>query len=93
MDVLDYDAITWSPYSDEVLAQLPEICVAGMAIWTARVPLIHLKDVFNHLPDRVMRQFRMWQHIPDGAPLFRTEYVEANYQTALQIWNQRHALF
>ena len=53
------------PYSDGVLASLPDYCRRGERIWRARVPLIFWHIVEIYCPDRVMRQFGMRQEIPE----------------------------
>uniref|UniRef100_A0A2N9IPV6 Aminotransferase-like plant mobile domain-containing protein n=1 Tax=Fagus sylvatica TaxID=28930 RepID=A0A2N9IPV6_FAGSY len=58
--------VVWQPYSDEVIADLPEYCTVGKEIWRAVVPLICFHIVEKHYPDRVMRQFGMQQHIPSN---------------------------
>uniref|UniRef100_A0A2N9H4W6 Aminotransferase-like plant mobile domain-containing protein n=1 Tax=Fagus sylvatica TaxID=28930 RepID=A0A2N9H4W6_FAGSY len=56
--------VVWQPYSDEVIADLPEYCTVGKEIWRTVAPLICFHIVEKHYPDRVMRQFGMQQHIP-----------------------------
>jgi hypothetical protein len=53
------------PYSDELIQTLPEYCTRGRAIWTTISPLICFSIVEFHRPDRVLRQFRMRQVIPE----------------------------
>ncbi|PKA55481.1 Serine/threonine-protein phosphatase 7 long form like [Apostasia shenzhenica] len=60
---LQQSQVIWTPYTQNVLQQLPAICTHGKDIWVARVPLIAWVRVEWHLPDRVMRQFGYQQHI------------------------------
>ena len=53
----------WQPYEAE-LEDLPPWCVAGRAVWTARVSLICFHIIEKHTPNCVVRQFGMIQEIP-----------------------------
>ncbi|OAY76021.1 Serine/threonine-protein phosphatase [Ananas comosus] len=53
------------PYTEDVLIGLPAFCLEGSAIWRSRTSLICYHIVELHLPDRVLRQFGLLQHIPD----------------------------
>ncbi|KAK9998193.1 hypothetical protein SO802_017796 [Lithocarpus litseifolius] len=48
------DQVVWQPYEAE-LEDLPLLCVAGRAVWTATVPLVCFHLVELHTPDRVVR--------------------------------------
>ena len=50
---------------NEVLQSLSPICRHGSHIWRARVPLICFKIVEMHVPDRMLHQFGLNQHIPE----------------------------
>ena len=65
LDILDRSAVVWEPYPDEVLQTLRPIYRCGSHIWRARVPLICVEIVEMHVPDRVLRQFGLNQHIPE----------------------------
>lgn len=56
--------VIWQPYTDAVLAELPDMCTAGRDIWRAEVPLICFDMIEWHLPSRVMRQWGLLQEIP-----------------------------
>ena len=65
-DVLDKlmpEQWTWQPYR-AILPQLPNYCVAGVAVWRTRLPLIFGSTVEWHRADRVLRQFGVRQPIP-----------------------------
>jgi len=63
LDILDRSAVVWEPYPDEVLQTLPPIYWHGSHIWRARISLICYEIVEMHVPDRVLRQFSLNQHI------------------------------
>lgn len=88
--MLEDDKVTWTPYTQDVLAQLPAMCTAARYLWTARVPLLSYTQAAFHLPDRVMRQFGMMQHIPDDAPPCTSTYNAEEYVAYIQLWNERH---
>ncbi|OAY78948.1 Serine/threonine-protein phosphatase [Ananas comosus] len=56
--------ITWRPYTDAVLEVLPAFCVQGSEVWRSLTTLICFHIVELHVPDRVLRQFGLLQHIP-----------------------------
>ncbi|KAL0009199.1 hypothetical protein SO802_010701 [Lithocarpus litseifolius] len=56
--------IMWQPYEAD-FGHLPDFCVAGRDMWTARVPLVCFCIVETHHPDRVVRQFGLAQERPD----------------------------
>ncbi|XP_072979385.1 protein MAIN-LIKE 1 [Typha angustifolia] len=57
--------VTWDPYSFDLLAKLPASCKIGSEVWRSRTPLISYEIVEMHVPDRVLRQFGMIQHVPE----------------------------
>lgn len=82
---------------------LPPYCFVGMEIWRAVVPLLCFELVEVHLPDRVMRQFRMRQDIPDHPNTRRDMHAidrrgrtGADWSTYhagyIELWSQRMAL-
>ncbi|OAY81852.1 Serine/threonine-protein phosphatase [Ananas comosus] len=52
------------PYTEDVLIGLAAFCLEGSAIWCSRTSLICFHIVELHLPDKVLRQFGLLQHIP-----------------------------
>lgn len=58
--------VIWDPYTVELMARLPTYCIAGSEVWRSRTPLICYEIVEMHVPDRVLRQFGMLQHIPEA---------------------------
>ncbi|CAN6309217.1 unnamed protein product [Urochloa humidicola] len=65
LDTISYCEITWDPYTPNLIAELPAICTFGSTVWRSRTPLICFQIVEMHVPDRVLLQFGMVQHIPD----------------------------
>ncbi|KAI0493201.1 hypothetical protein KFK09_027477 [Dendrobium nobile] len=63
LDGLLDSQVIWQPYTPDIQAQVPQICLSGADIWTARVPVISWKRVEWHLPDRVLRQFGLCPRI------------------------------
>ncbi|KAL0004077.1 hypothetical protein SO802_011638 [Lithocarpus litseifolius] len=57
------DQVVWQPYEAE-LCDLLAYCVAGRAMWMATMPIVCFHLVEKHTSDRVVRQFRMVQEIP-----------------------------
>ncbi|XP_021725271.1 serine/threonine-protein phosphatase 7 long form homolog [Chenopodium quinoa] len=66
LDRLTEDQITWDPYVPELVDVMPAHLLEHQGEWRARVPLICFEVVESHLPDRVMRQFRLQQPIPQN---------------------------
>ncbi|XP_039810148.1 serine/threonine-protein phosphatase 7-like isoform X1 [Panicum virgatum] len=65
--ILD-EFVNWLPY-ERCISLLPAVVQTDSEIWTAKIPLIHFWIVAMHYPDRVMRQFGLFQHIPPPEPL------------------------
>ncbi|RLN19338.1 hypothetical protein C2845_PM02G06120 [Panicum miliaceum] len=65
LDTISHCQITWDPYTPNLIAGLPATCTFGSAVWRSRTPLICFQIVEMHVPDRVLQQFGMVQHIPD----------------------------
>ncbi|CAL4919228.1 unnamed protein product [Urochloa decumbens] len=65
LDTISDCQITWDPYTPNLIAGLPAICTFGSTVWRSRTPLICFQIVEMHVPDRVLLQFGMVQHIPD----------------------------
>ncbi|RVW28833.1 Serine/threonine-protein phosphatase 7 long form-like [Vitis vinifera] len=56
--------VLWEPYTADLIAHLPAICQADEEIWRTMSPLICFDIIEWHIPERVLRQFRMQQGIP-----------------------------
>ncbi|XP_020247944.1 serine/threonine-protein phosphatase 7 long form homolog [Asparagus officinalis] len=67
LDGLQHEQFKWRPYTPPELDihSLAPICRDSPGLWRARVPLICWEIVEMHVPDRVLRQFTLSQHIPD----------------------------
>ncbi|OAY84496.1 Serine/threonine-protein phosphatase, partial [Ananas comosus] len=51
-------------YIDAIIDALPAFCVQGSEVWRSRTTLISFHIVELHVPNRVLRQFGLLQHIP-----------------------------
>ncbi|XP_010500321.1 PREDICTED: serine/threonine-protein phosphatase 7 long form homolog [Camelina sativa] len=58
------EQVIWQPYTPDLLAKIPLICISGQNIWRTVAPLICFDVVEWHRPDRVLRQFGLHQTIP-----------------------------
>ncbi|XP_062212493.1 uncharacterized protein LOC133913377 [Phragmites australis] len=87
LDTISDCQITWDPYTPNLIAGLPAICTFGYAVWRSRTPLICFQIVEMHVPDRVLLQFGMSQHIPD--PVEAVERVTMQGK-ADQDWSAYH---
>ncbi|XP_020271966.1 serine/threonine-protein phosphatase 7 long form homolog [Asparagus officinalis] len=67
LDGLQHEQFKWRPYTPPELDMhsLAPICRDSPDLWRARVPLICWEIVEMHVPDRVLRQFTLSQHVPD----------------------------
>ena len=68
LNLLYESAVTWEPYTDMILWNLPPICTISSQIWRGVMPIICLKIVDMHVSDRALRQFGFTQYIPDTVP-------------------------
>ena len=84
LDMLTDEAVIWNPYTQDVLVDLPQICLSGMHSWLCKTPIICMRDVEMYNPDRVMRQFGLQQHIPDPCE------PKPDLEFAIVQWNDRH---
>ncbi|XP_020255116.1 serine/threonine-protein phosphatase 7 long form homolog [Asparagus officinalis] len=62
LDRMKIFQMEWEPYTP-FLDHLPPICTEYPVIWRARVHLICFEIVEMHVPDRVLRQFDLAQHV------------------------------
>jgi len=53
-------------YTRETLQALPSVCTEGSQIWRARTLLAIFEIIEMHLPDLVLCQFGLREHIPDA---------------------------
>ncbi|KAL8148228.1 serine/threonine-protein phosphatase 7 long form homolog [Apium graveolens] len=80
----------WNPYPVHVLDLLPAYCLIGQKIWRYCGPLICIFIVEPHQPNKVLRQFGMFQHIPDN-PEFSTDLHRLTLQGNVSVnWVQKH---
>ena len=64
IDALQDVNVNWTPYTPEVVQELPPSCMIHQDKWLRRGPLIDFAIVETHHPERVMRQFNLHQQIP-----------------------------
>nr|XP_016485170.1 PREDICTED: serine/threonine-protein phosphatase 7 long form homolog [Nicotiana tabacum] len=75
LDMLVAGQFIWTPYIDELLAQLPDYCSVDRLLWSTSVPMFFFNMVEYHATKRVFRQFHRPQPIP-GEPA----WVPTHYQ-------------
>lgn len=78
--------VKWCPYTINVPNELPDICLAGDILWRERVYIICIDVIEWHLPNRVMRQLGMKQHIPENVQTFESSEAKCCNQW-LKFWN------
>ncbi|XP_070013404.1 serine/threonine-protein phosphatase 7 long form homolog [Nicotiana sylvestris] len=64
LDMLVDGHFIWTPYSDELVAQLPFYCSVDRMLWSTSVQMIFFDMVEYHATERVLRQFHRPQPIP-----------------------------
>ena len=103
-DILNRSAIVWELYLTR--SYRPYLQWHESNIWRARVPLICFEIVEMHVPDRVLRQFSLNQHIPEPVEQlprvdhkcqidwahFHTTLIDQSADRADRVQNQRHPL-
>lgn len=87
LDTIADCQITWDPYKPSLIGGLPALCTLGSAVWRSKTPLICFQIVEMHVPDRVLLQFGMIQHIPD--PVETVERVTMQGKTD-EDWSTYH---
>ncbi|XP_021991078.2 serine/threonine-protein phosphatase 7 long form homolog [Helianthus annuus] len=84
----------WRPY-DDIVGRLPDICRSGMGIWRSCCPLLCYSVVEHHYRQRVMRQFGMFQYIPNPIAIDHNEHarLHSKNRSGKTGWNwlSRHA--
>ncbi|XP_020261002.1 serine/threonine-protein phosphatase 7 long form homolog [Asparagus officinalis] len=97
LDRMKIFQMEWEPYTP-FLDHLPPICTEYPVIWRARVPLICFEIVEMHVPDRVLRQFGLAQHVPQFVEKIERKAKKggqqkdwaAEHQNYIHRWNDRH---
>ncbi|XP_020088257.1 serine/threonine-protein phosphatase 7 long form homolog [Ananas comosus] len=93
--------ITWRPYTDAIIDVLSTFYVQGSEVRRSRTTLICFHIVELHMPDRVLRQFGLLQHIPIHVKTIRRITSQGrpdedwvHFHTAhIERWRQRlHAI-
>ncbi|XP_019240712.1 PREDICTED: serine/threonine-protein phosphatase 7 long form homolog [Nicotiana attenuata] len=103
LDMLVDGQFIWTPYSDELLADLPDYCSVDRLLWSTSVPMMCLDVVEHHATERVLRQFDRPQTIPMEPAWVATHYqrddrsrVDDEFlgwlEAQVYIWDQREDL-
>ncbi|XP_020254351.1 serine/threonine-protein phosphatase 7 long form homolog [Asparagus officinalis] len=97
LDRMKIFQMEWESYT-QFLPQLPPICTEYQVVWRARVPLICLEIVEMHVPDRVLRQYGLAQHVPQFVEKIERKAKKGGqqinwmivHQAFIHKWNDRH---
>ncbi|KAL6627361.1 hypothetical protein ACP70R_031087 [Stipagrostis hirtigluma subsp. patula] len=94
-DLLTDDQVVWCPYREERVKelQLAPICTQHSHLWLTQAPLVYFYMVEVYMPERVMRQFGLYQMCP---PPLRDTSVELHGCRRGRIHNdfaQKHKSF
>ncbi|XP_070042978.1 serine/threonine-protein phosphatase 7 long form homolog [Nicotiana tomentosiformis] len=100
LDLLEGAQFIWKPYSDELIAGLPDYCSTDRLMWSSSVPLMCLDIVEHHATERVFCQFGHLQLVPPPPAWLTTHYqrddrsrVDDTYMTWLEAqidtWDRR----
>ncbi|XP_010524593.1 PREDICTED: serine/threonine-protein phosphatase 7 long form homolog [Tarenaya hassleriana] len=84
------DQVIWKPYTPDLLAKLPLLCLSGQNIWRTVAPLICFDVVEWHRPDRVLRQFGLCQTIPAPCDNEKTLHAIDKRGKSEYDWSARH---
>lgn len=83
--------VIWQPYTPDLLAKLPLICLSGQNIWQTIAPLICFDVVEWHRPDRVLRQFGLHQTIPAPCDNEKALHAIDKRGKSEYDWSARHS--
>ncbi|XP_020259550.1 serine/threonine-protein phosphatase 7 long form homolog [Asparagus officinalis] len=86
---MEDEQVKWMPY-ELVLESLPDICREGKDVWRARIPLICFEIVEIHVPDRVLRQFGLRQHIPRPVERIERAWIKGAHHANWEIIRQAY---
>lgn len=98
LDALTPEKVTWEPYGEpgsiarHILFRVNPKCLEEAHLWRMTCPLICFYAVEYHLPDRVMRQFGLFQETPPPWKDTRIELHELDKirQKKEKNWPIRH---
>ncbi|CAA0277808.1 unnamed protein product [Arabidopsis thaliana] len=85
------EQVIWQPYTPDLLAKIPLICVSGENIWRTVAPLICFDVVEWHRPDRVLRQFGLHQTIPAPCDNEKALHAIDKRGKSEYDWSARHS--
>ena len=66
--------VNWRPY-DDLQQLMPHTAQHEQQAFLARIPLIHYHVISWIFPDRVMRQFDLYQTVPPPLPVVRSTLI------------------
>ncbi|XP_019232914.1 PREDICTED: serine/threonine-protein phosphatase 7 long form homolog [Nicotiana attenuata] len=76
LDLLEGAQFIWRPYSDELIAGLPDYCSIGRVMWSTSVLLMRLDIAEHQATKQVLRQFGRLQLVPTLTAWLRTHYQQ-----------------
>ncbi|XP_048617776.1 serine/threonine-protein phosphatase 7 long form homolog isoform X2 [Brassica napus] len=85
------EQVIWQPYTQDLLAKLPLICLSGQNIWRTVAPLICFDVVEWHRPDRVLRQFGLHQTVPAPCDNEKALHSIDKRGKSVYDWSARHS--
>ncbi|CAH8362790.1 unnamed protein product [Eruca vesicaria subsp. sativa] len=85
------EQVTWQPYTQDLLAKLPLICLSGQNVWRTVAPLICFDVVEWHRPDRVLRQFGLHQTVPAPCDNEKALHSIDKRGKSVYDWSARHS--
>uniref|UniRef100_A0A1J3EXQ7 Serine/threonine-protein phosphatase 7 long form-like protein n=1 Tax=Noccaea caerulescens TaxID=107243 RepID=A0A1J3EXQ7_NOCCA len=85
------EQVIWQPYTPDLLAKLPIICLSGQNIWRTVAPLICFDVVEWHRPDRVLRQFGLHQAVPSPCDNEKALHAIDKRGKSEYDWSARHS--
>ncbi|KAL0797070.1 hypothetical protein Bca101_068447 [Brassica carinata] len=85
------EQVIWQPYTQDLLAKLPLICLSGQNIWRTVAPLICFDVVEWHRPERVLRQFGLHQTVPAPCDNEKALHSIDKRGKSVYDWSARHS--
>ncbi|XP_071704060.1 serine/threonine-protein phosphatase 7 long form homolog [Rutidosis leptorrhynchoides] len=83
LTALTEEHFEWLPYEAFYLDRLPPQCTADIGLWAYRGPIIFWATIEMHLPNRVCKQYKWIQYVPDNDELYNAADHERIHSTSL----------